>query len=96
MTEPAAAVAPCRLFVYLASEAPIGVVLRRGPSAWTRLSVWHTDTDTFEHGQWFRGRVYERRSDVSPDGALFAYFARNISMAAFVLGLRIVLLTIRI
>ena len=67
--------APCRLFVYLAREAPIGVVLRRGPSAWARLSVWHTNTDSFEHGQWFKGRVYERRSDVSADGSLFVYFA---------------------
>lgn len=69
--------APCRLFVYLAREAPLAVVLRRGPSAWARLSLWHTDTDTFEHGQWFAGRVYERRCDVSPDGSLFVYFARK-------------------
>jgi hypothetical protein len=63
--------------VYLARDAPIGVVLRRGPSDWARLSVWRTDADTFEHGQWFRGRVYERRSDVSTDGSLFIYFARK-------------------
>ena len=69
--------APCRLFVYLAREAPVGVVLRRGLSAWTRLSVWHTDADTFEHGQWLAGRVYERRGDVSADGRLFVYFARK-------------------
>lgn len=65
---------PCRLFVYLARTAPVGVVLRRGPSAWSRLSVWRTDTDQVEHGQWLRGRVYERRCDVSADGSLFAYF----------------------
>lgn len=68
---------PPRLFVYLAREAPVAVVLRRGPGAWARLSLWHTDTDTFEHGQWFGGRIYERRSDISPDGSLFAYFARK-------------------
>jgi hypothetical protein len=68
---------PCRLFVYLAREAPLGVVLRRGPSAWAQLSVWHTDTDTFTHGQWFKGRVYERRCDLSPDGSVFVYFARK-------------------
>jgi hypothetical protein len=73
--------ADCRLFVYLAREAPIGVVLRRGPSAWTRLSVWHTDADTFAHGQWLGGRVYERRSDVSADGSLFVYFARKSTNA---------------
>lgn len=66
---------PCRLAVYLAVRAPIAVILRKGPSAWTRLSIWHRDTDEFEHGQWFRGRVYERRCDLSPDGSLFAYFA---------------------
>src|ERR1700694_5923621 len=69
--------AHCRLFVYLARSAPIALVLRRGPSSWARLSIWHTDTDTFEHGQWFKGRVYEHRCDVSPDGSLFVYFARK-------------------
>ena len=74
MIEPGA---PCRLFVYLASDASIGVVLRRGPTDWARLSVWRTDTDTIEHGQWIKGRVYERRSDVSSDGSLFAAFVRQ-------------------
>jgi hypothetical protein len=69
--------APCRLYVYLAREAPIAVVLRRGPSEWARLSLWRTDTDGFEHGQWIRSRVYERRSDVSADGSLFVCFARR-------------------
>lgn len=66
---------PCRLYVYPALDADRAVVLRRGPSAWARLSAWNTADDTFEHGQWFRGRVYERRCDVSPDGRLFVYFA---------------------
>jgi len=69
--------APCRLFVYLARSAPIGVVLRRGPTDWARLSLWRTDTDVVEHGQWIKGRVYERRSDVSADGRLFAAFVRQ-------------------
>jgi hypothetical protein len=68
---------PCRLYVYLAAKVPLAVVLRRGPSAWSRLSLWHTDTDTFEHGQWLHGRVYPRRCDVSPDGSLFAYFVHK-------------------
>lgn len=68
---------PCRLFVCLAAEAPVAVVVRRGPSAWVRLSVWHTDTDDIEHGQWIRARIYERRCDVSPDGKLFACFAHQ-------------------
>jgi hypothetical protein len=68
---------PCRLHVYLAREAPIAAVLRRGPTDWARLSLWRTDTDTFEHGQWIKGRVYERRSDLSPDGSLFVAFVRQ-------------------
>src|SRR5215212_10102385 len=70
---------PCRLHVYLARDAPLAVVLRRGPTAWARLSLWHTDTDAIEHGQWMTGRVYERRCDVSADGALFASFIQRLS-----------------
>jgi hypothetical protein len=54
----------------------VGVVVRRGAGEWTQLSLWHTDTDTFEHGQWMRNRIYSRRADLSPDGSLFIYFAR--------------------
>jgi hypothetical protein len=68
---------PCRLFIYLARTAPLAVVLRRGPTDWARLSLWHTDTDRIDHGQWIKGRVYERRSDVSADGSLFAAFIRQ-------------------
>lgn len=73
--------APCRLFVYLARDAPVGVVLRRGPSDWVRLSRWHTADDSFAHGQWMRARVYERRSDLSPDGELFVAFVRGVPAA---------------
>src|SRR5687767_12303066 len=68
---------PCRLFVYLARDAPVGVVLRRGPSDWVRLSLWHTESDMFEHGQWMRARVYERRCDLSADSSLFVAFVRG-------------------
>jgi hypothetical protein len=67
--------APCRLSVFPARDAPIGAILRRGPSEWAQLTRWHRDADTFEPGQWFHGRVYERRCDLSPDGRLFIYFA---------------------
>jgi hypothetical protein len=39
------------------------------------LIKWNTQEDTFEFGQWFKGRVYGRRSDVSPNGELLIYFA---------------------
>jgi hypothetical protein len=41
-----------------------------------QLLKWNLDTDEVEAGQWLKGRVFERRCDLSPSGALFAYFAR--------------------
>lgn len=64
-----------RLFVVLAQRAPRAVILRRGPSNWFHLILWNTAKDTFEHGAWFRGTIYEERCDLSPDGELFVYFA---------------------
>lgn len=43
--------APCRLAVFLATGAPLGVVLRRGPSDWTQLIYWDRRSDRFEPGQ---------------------------------------------
>src|SRR5260370_16572519 len=39
--------------------------------------LWNTDDDTFECGQWLKGRIYERRCDLSPEGDLLLYFAAN-------------------
>jgi hypothetical protein len=66
---------PCRLSVLLAPSAQVGVIFRRGPSRWVQLLKWNTKSDLFEAGQWFRGRIYDRRSDLSPDGSLLIYFA---------------------
>lgn len=70
---------PARLFILLARSAPLAIVFRRGPSRWVQLVKWRTDNDTIEQGQWFHGRVYERRSDLSPDGSLLIYFANKIN-----------------
>jgi hypothetical protein len=66
-----------RLHVILARGAPLGVVFRRGPSKQVLLIAWNTDTDVFTFGQWFKGRIYERRCDLSPSGDLLLYFAAN-------------------
>src|SRR5438105_3556806 len=58
---------PPRLSVLLAPEAPIGVVLRRGPTEHVRVVIWNRARDKFKPGQWFRGRIFADRSDVSPD-----------------------------
>jgi hypothetical protein len=65
----------CRLFIIPARDRPVALILRRGPAAWYHLVMWDTTKDTFEHGAWFRGRIYEERCDLSPDGELFLYFA---------------------
>jgi len=66
---------PARLFVLLAREEPVGVIFRRGPSKQVLLIKWNLRDDTFETGQWFKGRIYERRCDLSPNGKFLIYFA---------------------
>jgi hypothetical protein len=73
---------PARLFMIFARKAPTAIIFRRGPSAWVQVIRWNTRTDEFEAGQWFHGRVYERRSDLSPDGSLLIYFASKITAAS--------------
>jgi hypothetical protein len=64
-----------RVFVILARSAPVGVIFRRGPSKQVLLIKWNLGSDTLEYGQWFKGRIYERRCDLSPSGDLLLYFA---------------------
>ncbi|MEB1529037.1 hypothetical protein [Xanthomonas sp. WHRI 7945] len=64
-----------RLYALLAREARTGVIFRRGPSKQVQLIRWDLREDSFEHGQWFKGRIYERRCDLSPSGRLLVYFA---------------------
>lgn len=64
-----------RIYILFAREANKALILRRGPSKWTQLISWDLDSDTFEEGHWFKGRIYEKRSDLSPDGKYLVYFA---------------------
>ena len=41
--------------------------------------MWDTSTDSFVSGQWFHGRLYERRCDLSPDGSKLIYFASKLN-----------------
>jgi hypothetical protein len=66
-----------RIYAILAQKAPLAVVFRRGPSKSVLLMKWNTSNDKIEFGQWFRGRIYERRCDLSPEGDLLLYFAAN-------------------
>jgi hypothetical protein len=68
---------PARLHVLLASKSPRAVILRRGPANAVCSILWDRSNDRFSIGQWLRGRIYERRSDLSPDGKYMIYFARG-------------------
>ena len=59
-----------RLHAFIASEARVGVILRRGPTRHVRMIRWDLANDTFEPGQWLLGRIYEDRCGLSPDGRL--------------------------
>lgn len=76
------------MFVHLARQSHFGVILRRGPTDWWRLTLWDTVNDCFEDGQWFRGRIYPEKCDVSPDGRLFVYFGGKFSRRAEAKGYR--------
>ncbi len=51
--------APARLIGYFAPRAPVCVLFRRGPTKFTQMVLWHTDTDVFVPGQWIRGVVHD-------------------------------------
>jgi hypothetical protein len=55
----------------------MAVAIRRGPSKTVCTVLWDRRDDSFKVGQWLRGRIYERRSDLSPDGKHLIYFAMN-------------------
>lgn len=72
-----------RLYAILARKAPLGVIFRRGPSKRVLLVLWRTDADEFVEGQWLKGRVYERRCDLSPSGKRLVYFAADYKKPYF-------------
>ncbi len=68
---------PARLHVIFASQSSNAIVFRRGPSKRVATFSWDRKTDKFKIGQWLKGRIYERRSDISSDGRHLIYFAMN-------------------
>lgn len=68
---------PARLHILLARDAPVALILRRGPADWYQLLRWNTRNDEFEPGAWFRGRIYESCCGLSTDGELLVYFVHQ-------------------
>jgi len=73
----------CRLHVLLARGADIGVVFRRGPTAWWHILKWDLNKFTLESGAWMKGSLYPTRSAVSRDGNVLAYFAIHGSWGSY-------------
>lgn len=68
---------PARLHVLVAKDNKTAVVIRRGPSKHTCVLSWDIAAGDISVSQWMHGRIYERRSDISPDGKYWIYFAMN-------------------
>ncbi len=66
-----------RLYCIPATDAPIVAVFRRGPSQWSHVGRWDLDSRTYLSGAWLRGRIFPRRSDLSPDGRYLSFFAHK-------------------
>jgi hypothetical protein len=66
-----------RVDAVLARDAPVCIVFRRGPSDWVSVIRWDLESDELAYGDWFRGRLYTRRCDLSPAGDRLVYFAAN-------------------
>ncbi len=66
-----------RIHVLIARKAKRAVIMRRGPSKQVCSMLWDLKTNHFSVGQWLKGRIYERRSDISPNGKYMIYFAMN-------------------
>ena len=49
---------PPRLRVLLARDVPVGLVIRRGPVREFSTFLWDRIHDTFQLGQWNKGRIY--------------------------------------
>jgi hypothetical protein len=70
---------PPRIYCIPASKAPVVAVFRRGPTNWSHVGRWDLAEGRYEPGAWLGGRIFPRRSDLSPDGRVLCYFAHKPS-----------------
>jgi hypothetical protein len=68
---------PARVHVVLRQECGRAIIIRRGPSNHVCSIGWDLKSGEFQLGQWLKGRIYERRCDLSLDGRHWLYFAMN-------------------
>ena len=70
---------PPRIYCIPATAVPIVAVFRRGPTSWSHVGRWDLEARRYEPGAWLGGRIFPRRSDLSPDGRFLCYFAHKPS-----------------
>jgi hypothetical protein len=68
---------PPRIYCIAATKAPIVAVFRRGPTNLSHVGRWDLAQKRYEPGAWLSGRIFPRRSDLSPDGRFLCYFAHK-------------------
>jgi hypothetical protein len=66
---------PPRLHVIPATGCDKALVLRRGPSGQVASLLWDRRDGSLSLGHWLKGRIYEHRCDLSPDGRHMIVFA---------------------
>lgn len=66
-----------RIYCLPATAAPVVAVFLRGPTRWFHVGRWDIAKGRYEPGAWLLGRIFPRRSDLSPDGQWLCYFARK-------------------
>lgn len=64
-----------RIHLLAAKEAPIVVILQRKRAKLFHIITVDTERHWVKEGSWFRGRLYEMKSDVSFDGKFMVYLA---------------------
>jgi hypothetical protein len=70
---------PPRIYCIPATKAPLVAVIARGPTNWCHVGRWDLGQRRYEPGAWLGGRIFPRRSDLSPDGRFLCYFAHKPS-----------------
>ena len=66
-----------RIYCIPAASAPVVAVFRRGPTNWSHVGRWDLEKRRYDPGAWIRGRLFPRRSDLSPNGRWLCYFAHK-------------------
>jgi len=70
---------PPRIYCIPATQAPVVALFRLGPTNWVHVGRWDLASKQYELGAWLGGRLFPRRSDLSPDGKYICFFAHTPS-----------------